>query len=354
MLLATLVAGMLTSEGHASFERQRDLDASGSHYTLFNLSSGEIIPIADSATNRWDIGFKGTTIILNGGISGPGSVTGQVMQTDFNDLMVAPASGYASDDASGLAVPSGTGNGWYNYVGPPTHIIEPIDGRTVVVQTNNGNFAKISLTSYYAGNPDLSQYTVHPPFEPSSHYTFRYFVQPDGSDNLDHTGKRGHFDLPSTGANGHFTFFNLSLGDSVPVSDSASANWDFAFRGTTIILNSGISGPSSVSGQMMYQNFNDITIAPTSGYDSDDANGLAIPTGSNNGWYEYAGHPTHKIEPIPNSTILMQLADGRYAKVAIISYYEGNPDLTQYVNSPPVEASRHYTFKYFIQNDGTT
>ena len=42
-------------------------------YTLYSLESTAIIANTDSATTKWDIGFRGTTIITNGGNSGPGA-----------------------------------------------------------------------------------------------------------------------------------------------------------------------------------------------------------------------------------------------------------------------------------------
>ncbi|MEM9022372.1 MAG: T9SS type A sorting domain-containing protein, partial [Bacteroidota bacterium] len=35
-------------------------------------------------------------------------------------------------------------------------------------------YYKVEMLSYYKGFPDLDQYTAFPPFEPSSHYTFKF------------------------------------------------------------------------------------------------------------------------------------------------------------------------------------
>jgi hypothetical protein len=350
-MLGCLTFGFSTlSKAH--LRTVRDIDAGGTNHTLFNLETGHIVPIADSATTKWDIGFKGTTIIVNSGVSGLGSVTAKVESTNFDDLLIAPNSGYAQDDVSGNAIPTGSGNGWYTYVGPPTHIINPIDGKTIVVKTNNGKYAKLEIVSYYQGNPDLNQYTAFPPSEPSKFYTFRYCIQQDGSDNLDHSTKRRFHDLNASKS--EYTLFNLSLGDTIPLSDSATTKWDIGFKGTTLIVNSGVSGISSTEGQVVSSTFNDLTTAPTSGYAQDSASSNAIPTGSGNGWYTYAGPPTHKIEPIPGKTLAIKLNNGKYAKLEILSYYQGYPDLSQYTAFPPSEPSKYYTFNYFVQQDGAT
>ncbi|MBK6352017.1 MAG: HmuY family protein [Saprospiraceae bacterium] len=41
-------------------------------FTFFRLADSSIVPNSDSATTKWDIGFRGSTIITNGGSSGPG------------------------------------------------------------------------------------------------------------------------------------------------------------------------------------------------------------------------------------------------------------------------------------------
>ena len=45
-------------------------------FTFFRFSDSTIISNADSATAKWDIGFRSSTIILNSGISGPATAAG--------------------------------------------------------------------------------------------------------------------------------------------------------------------------------------------------------------------------------------------------------------------------------------
>jgi hypothetical protein len=53
----------------------------------------------------------------------------------------------------------------------------------------------------------------------------------------------------------------------------------------------------------------------------------------------------HAILPIPGRTILLKTADGKVAKVEIISYYKGAPE------DVPTEESSYYTFRYTIATD---
>lgn len=144
-------------------------------FTLFSFKTGAVVANTDSATTNWDLGFNGTTIIVNSGTSGPGSAGAQVLTGIFDEITEAPESGYGTDDKTTVpatyAIPRGSGNGWYNY-NPATNVISPIAGRVIVVKTSEGKYAKLEILSYYKDAPAA----------PSSgdidrHYTFRYEYQ---------------------------------------------------------------------------------------------------------------------------------------------------------------------------------
>lgn len=147
-------------------------------FTLFSLRDSSIISNSDSLTTKWDIGFAGTTIITNSGVRGPGK-GGAIILTDvdFNSVKEAPETGYRIENSlTDLAIPTGSGNGWYNY-DPQTHIVSPIPGRVIIIRTADGKYAKMQIISYWKGNPQ--------PIDPFQHkerfYTFKYVYQPDGS-----------------------------------------------------------------------------------------------------------------------------------------------------------------------------
>jgi hypothetical protein len=99
--------------------------AATNKYTFFSFKTGAIVTNADSATNQWDLGFRGTTLIINGGSSGPGQ-GGAIVKTGlFDETVTAPETGYAVDSPAAKAIPTGSGNGWYNYDGS-TNIVSPI------------------------------------------------------------------------------------------------------------------------------------------------------------------------------------------------------------------------------------
>lgn len=158
------------------------------NFTFFSLTDGEIVDKADSASTRWDIALAGTTILVNGGTSGPGQGAAQIVNGTFDELNEAPETGFQTDSESGPAIPTGSGNGWYNYTGgdnPPAAVL-PIPGRIIVLKTADGNYAKMEILSYYEGNPDTSteEFANFQTRPAGRHYTFQYVVQPNGSRNF--------------------------------------------------------------------------------------------------------------------------------------------------------------------------
>ena len=79
------------------------------------------------------------------------------------------------DSESAYAVPTGSGNGWYNYEGPPTHLITPIAGRTLIFKTHNGRYAKMEIQSYYKNAPESPNAFT----DEAQVYTFNYTYQPN-------------------------------------------------------------------------------------------------------------------------------------------------------------------------------
>ncbi len=151
---------------------------------------------------------------------------------------------------------------------------------------------------------------------------------------------------------GEFTKFSFESG-AVTTSET---EWDIAFRGTTIAINGGVStgtndeparnglaGAALVSGV-----FDEVNSAEGLVFAQDAEGAFAIPAGSDNGWYNY-NFMTNLVTPIPGVVLVVRTHDGRFAKVEILSYYEGapaNPDGF-------ADASRYYTFNYvFNPNEG--
>lgn len=155
-------------------------------FTLYSLETNKVIPNADSATTKWDLGFRGTTIITNSGISGPGKGGAFVFVGTFEQLVQVPADSTFRTDvaANNLAIPVGSNRAWYVY-NAPANLITPIPGRVLVIRTANQKFAKVEILNYYKGGvtPAVNAPDAVKIFS-QRYYTFRFLYQPDGSKKL--------------------------------------------------------------------------------------------------------------------------------------------------------------------------
>ena len=158
-------------------------------YTFFSLRDNEIVlesgaeARADSNSTAWDIALQGTTIRINGGTSGPGSGAAYVAESAFENIVEVDTERLQPDTDEALAIPTGSGSGWYNYNANGQNYIRPIPGRTLVVRTADGDgYAKIRIQSYYQGAPELpADRQAHP----SRYYTFDYVVRTDGTPSFE-------------------------------------------------------------------------------------------------------------------------------------------------------------------------
>jgi len=152
-------------------------------YTLYSLETNSVVANSDSMSAKWDIGFRGTTIITNSGNSGPGAGGAFIYTGTFSDITtISNDSTFRTDNApTSYAIKTGSGNGWYSYNGA-TNLVTPIPGRILVIRTATGKYAKIEIQNYYKGGvtPDATA-SDNEKLMKQRYYTFRYTYQADGS-----------------------------------------------------------------------------------------------------------------------------------------------------------------------------
>jgi len=142
------------------------------------------------------------------------------------------------------------------------------------------------------------------------------------------------YDLDASGDPVHFSLRENKI---IPADQVKADNWDLQFQGTSIAVNG--------EARLLERAFNLVAQAPESGYRADDpTTGSAIPSGNHEGWFDY-DEVSHVVMPIPGITVALHLRDGTYAKLEIMSYYEGQ--------MPGVGSPRFYTFRYVRQADGS-
>lgn len=179
--------------------------ASGHTPVFFNLQEHRIInpydpqgkllelPEETLKSDTWDVGFTSiynSYITMNNGsekdmpgYGGPGQGAIIVLDALFDELDEAP-----SDEAFNVFMAAQTDVGWEDF--PPgykgwyfyslqSHVMSAMTGVTIVMRTAAGKYAKIEMKSLYLGNPENP--TVN---TPAPYFTFRYFLQEDGSRNL--------------------------------------------------------------------------------------------------------------------------------------------------------------------------
>lgn len=159
-------------------------------FTYFSLSTKSEVTGNDTLTNKWDIAFRGTTIWINGGsvrfgnggaiAAGAPAYSGIYPLTNFDTISTAPTEGYGVDNSNtNLAIPTGSGNGWYSYDAAQNYI-QAIPGVVILLKTGEGKYAKLEIMSYYKNStPDPMPFPTNFRF-----YTFRYTYQPDGTTRL--------------------------------------------------------------------------------------------------------------------------------------------------------------------------
>lgn len=142
-------------------------------------------------TSDWDMAFTGPynsevyvndkDYAYNPGYEGTAQSSVVMLEQAYDLVNEAPSDqqfnnseitkiGWASSAASA---------GWFFY-SLNTHIMQAIPNRTYAIRLPDGKYAKLQLINAYKGNPpsvtDLNW--------PAPYYTFKYYVQQDGSKNL--------------------------------------------------------------------------------------------------------------------------------------------------------------------------
>lgn len=114
-----------------------------------------------------------------------------------------------------------------------------------------------------------------------------------------------------------WTYFDFSR--NAVVEDPGPLDWDLAVRRFHVIANGGpgFAGRGGIA-DLGPAAFDTVRTAPDTGYALTDADSVNPATRR---WYRY-GYSSHLLEP-DGRVFAVRTADGRYAKVAIVSYYCG-------------------------------
>lgn len=147
-------------------------------------------------------------------------------------------------------------------------------------------------------------------------------------------------------------YYSLKDNKIIPSSESNTTKWDVAFHRTNIYVNCGSKGPGQGGGFVLkgadFASLGEVPAASV--FNIEEESTRAIATGSGNGWYTY-NPATHEIAATPGNIIMIRTADGKYAKMEILSYYLGYPDSIP--SDVMLRTDKTYSFKFVYQPDGS-
>ena len=138
--------------------------------------------ITDSEKN-WDIAFRGTMIIVNGGVkTGSGNEPERLQDIGFSACIDILNKNYDAvsespylksadnwDKAGQPKIPNISGQGWFEDDGT---YITPLKDKTIVLRTTDNYYVKIGMYSYYK---DALPETTEDP----AYYSFQYSINPN-------------------------------------------------------------------------------------------------------------------------------------------------------------------------------
>lgn len=163
-------------------------ELNASNYTVDPVSgtlSGDFVKFsfeqADTvSSNNWDIAFRGTTIIVNGGESSNadqpdrlGNAAVYIADGTLDDITSIDTSLLVQDGSNTTAIIDDfgfTGMGWCTY-NQTSHVITPVPGKVLVFRTHDNKYAKVEILNFY-DTPMTSPY--------GGFYTFNYVYQSGG------------------------------------------------------------------------------------------------------------------------------------------------------------------------------
>jgi len=152
-------------------------------FTLYSIREKKSVDFAKFDTDEWDIGFRTTTIIVNGGKLRKGKGGVFIKDGIFDEIKYVPEeddSKFVGDESDkDLAIETGSGKGWYIYTGVEApydrHNVLPIPGKTLILKTGDGKkIAKIQILSYYKNSP--KNLDKEPAEDITGFYTFEYSI----------------------------------------------------------------------------------------------------------------------------------------------------------------------------------
>ena len=164
-----------------------DTSATG-NFVKFSFLEGAVV-----TNNKWDVAFRGTTLIVNGGEKAhndqpdrTGDAAVYISTGSMSEINSVDTNRLLQDNSSGSAILNNimiddlgvSGQGWASY-SFSTHLFSPRAGRILVFRTHDNKYAKMEIIYFYDSlNPDTGSGDI------GGYYTFNYMYQSTGEINF--------------------------------------------------------------------------------------------------------------------------------------------------------------------------
>jgi len=313
----------------AGYWETRRLDASDpspeANFTYYSFLRRDTVTLTDeeaAADTSWNIAFKRSNIILNGGVSGPENVDavdlatlGNPDSTDFegfNDLASIGAGDWVEDHINLMI------NDWYSY-NPNDHSFSLTD-YIYIMKDATGNYVKFKVDE------------MESPGQPPNMGTITIVYIFAGTSRLfSGTPDTLTFDASSGGP----IYVDFSAGSITnPPDPMNSTDWDILFENYEIHQNNTAFGSGMAATYPVWQSQDDSTdfdetpeapAEPQAYFPDQFASVLSD-------WYDY-NPETHQL-PSRNHVYVIRV-NGSYFKMQIITYYD-----------PDTMDSGYYTYRW--------
>ena len=129
--------------------------SSEDNWVYFDFSRGGVVKIQDPTSLEWDLAFRRSKVISNGGATNKFGKAGLVdlgNSTEFNQIPEAPLNNYIQDSATRTETENPILLKWYRY-NYLTHKLTP-KANTYAVKTADEKFAKIKFLNFYCTNKE--------------------------------------------------------------------------------------------------------------------------------------------------------------------------------------------------------
>ncbi len=313
-------------------------DDPANRYTYLNLNTAEVVDIDDAEaddSDAWHIAFKRTSIKLNGGISGPGSV-GAVLLDEQSEFYAADGSPNASvflnadpggelsalteataaadlefetDQRAAAIAGDGSEEGWWLY-DRASHTVSANTDAWWLVRTAEGDgYAKFHVTAINQNAIDVA---------------IAYQYQAPGTTSFTGTPRTATLTVPPEGGQTCFDFDTDASVDCTAAAGTWDIQLDIAERRWALWTNGGISGDGQAAAfgpvddpQSYPSGTTDISGTDIAGHYNADAAGGVFDEQS---WYAYNLQDQHRLWP--NYRVYAIDTGGTTYKLQIVSYYD--------------------------------